>query len=112
MSRFLRPRCDRSDRHGSIPADEATRILSQLATEEGVYYLVAGLPEPLITEARRLADRHGLRTLDAVQLATALAIFEEATAVGLPLTFVSADLELNAAATQEGLPVANPESYP
>jgi hypothetical protein len=60
-----------------------------------------------------LAQTHGLRGYDAVQLAAALEVNALCVASGLPtLTFVCADVELNAVATSEGLLVENPNNYP
>jgi hypothetical protein len=48
-----------------------------------------------------------------VQLASATALHAVRSASGLPaLTFVSADTELNAAATAEGMPVDDPNLHP
>src|SRR6266550_1724751 len=62
-------------------------------------YEVVGLTERMIEEASELAQRHGLRAYDAVQLAVALNTNRIVLQVeSTPLTFVSADLELNLAA--------------
>ena len=71
----------------------------------------------LIFHAVNLADKHSLRGYDAVQLATALEVYARLVALSVdfnhtPLTFVSADNELNAAAVSEGLNVENPNNYP
>jgi predicted nucleic acid-binding protein len=68
---------------------------------------------PLILRATTLAESYALRGYDAVQLAAALTIHDERVAAGLPtLTLVSADNDLNAAATAEGLAVDNPNNHP
>jgi hypothetical protein len=60
-----------------------------------------------------LARSHGLRAYDAVQLATALDIHREHRQASLaPITLVSADQELNAAAATEGLAVDDPLAHP
>ena len=60
-----------------------------------------------------LAEKHGLRGYDAVQLAAAQAINNLCIANDLhPLTFISADKELNTAAANEGLLVENPNNHP
>jgi uncharacterized protein len=60
-----------------------------------------------------LAERHGLRGYDAVQLASAITIKDVQAALGLPISvFVSADKRLNAAASAEGLIVENPNDHP
>lgn len=60
----------------------------------------------------RLAERHGVRGYDAVQLAAARATDAVARSVGTPATLVSADLELNAAAAAEGIAVEDPNNHP
>jgi uncharacterized protein len=56
-----------------------------------------------------LAEMHALRGDDAVQLAAAVEVHAWGDILGLPvLTLVSADKELNVAATAQGLAVENP----
>jgi hypothetical protein len=60
-----------------------------------------------------LTETHGLRAYDAVQLAAALELQATRTAAGLvPLTLVSADQDLNAAATASGMRVEDPNLHP
>ena len=60
-----------------------------------------------------LARKHGLRAYDAVQLAAALDVSRLYQPPGAnPITLVSADQELNAAATAEGLAVDDPNAHP
>jgi hypothetical protein len=67
----------------------------------------------VIDSAMRVAERHGLRGYDAVQLAGAMAITAPSQAAGAgPITLVSSDLELNAAALLEGLFVEDPNAHP
>ncbi len=59
-----------------------------------------------------LAERHGLRGYDAVQLAAALTLHEQCLALGLPtLLVVTADQELNAVVLAVGLTVDDPNSH-
>jgi predicted nucleic acid-binding protein len=61
----------------------------------------------------RLAEAHGLRAYDAVQLAAALELNHRWLAFGQGgITLVSADQELNAAAAVEGLPIEDPTLHP
>lgn len=70
------------------------------------------ISESLIKEAANLAKKHALRGYDAVQLAAALETEKERIALGLsPLTLLSADTDLNAAAISEGLTVDNPNNH-
>ena len=58
--------------------------------------------------AAHLTQRHPLKAYDAVQLAVALRYARILAAFGFPLTFVSGDATLLAAAQAEGLPTENP----
>ena len=61
----------------------------------------------------QLANAHALRAYDAVQLAAALELEARWQAAGMgSITLVSADQDLNAAATAEGLIVEDPNAYP
>lgn len=68
---------------------------------------------PLLLEhAERLAETHGLRGYDAVQLATAIEANAERTSMKLsPLVFLTADKDLLIAAPAESLAVDNPELH-
>ena len=76
-------------------------------------YQIVEVTDALVNTAMTLAERHSLRGYDAVQLAAALELQTALTASGLPaLTLVSADAELNTAATAEGLTIEDPNLYP
>jgi predicted nucleic acid-binding protein len=67
----------------------------------------------LIVKAADLAEKYALRGYDAVQLAAAITSNNARISIGASgLIFVSADKELNNAATVEGLTVENPNDYP
>lgn len=72
--------------------------LRRFRTESGAFDVVE-LGEELATEATELAVRDGLRTLDAIQLAAALALPGEA------LALASWDDRLRAAAASHGIAV-------
>ena len=59
-----------------------------------------------------LARKHGLRAYDAVQLAAMREVTQlyQMTDLG-PVTLISADRELNAAASDEGLAVDDPSVH-
>ena len=60
-----------------------------------------------------VARKHGLRAYDAVQLTAALKVDQLNRDDGFgPVTLVSADRELNAAAAVEGLVVDDPTTHP
>jgi predicted nucleic acid-binding protein len=72
-------------------------------------YLTVPLDSRVLAQARTLVGRYPLRTLDAIQLAsaqTAGAILSE------PVTFISSDRNLLAAASAEGLPTVDPLIHP
>ena len=62
----------------------------------------------MLQRAALLADTHALRGYDAVQLAAAMEVRLQVPA----LILVSADTELNSAATAEGMPVEDPNTHP
>ncbi len=76
-------------------------------------FSVFKLTDFVIHSAVNLAKNYHLRGYDAVQLASALEIERELALFNLPpITFVSADNELNSAAQSEGLQIENPNNYP
>lgn len=68
-------------------------------------YRVIALTSPILEQARQLIISHPLRTLDAIQLASALAA---AQIMQVTPVFVAADHRLLAAATAAGFTVENP----
>lgn len=73
---------------------------------------IVGLTDQMIKEAATLAEKHGLRAYDAVQLAAALDSSNAISQVEqTQLMLVSADLELNAAAAAEGLNIEDPNNH-
>lgn len=101
----------RRKRSGTLlPADAATAI-ANFRSHLGVEYAVIDISRLLIRRAADLAEQHGLRAYDAVQLACATQVQNERRACGMAgLILVSADLALNAAARAEGLIVADPNT--
>lgn len=71
-------------------------------------YRIVEMTASLLQRAALLADLHALRGYDAVQLAAAIEVRLQVPA----LILVSADTELNTAATAEGLPVEDPNTHP
>jgi len=72
-------------------------------------YLVIPVDDKAWLRARDLALKHPVRSLDAIQLASAL---EAAQALGAKPVFVSADERLLAVAAAEGFSVDNPNIHP
>ncbi|MEK6285356.1 MAG: type II toxin-antitoxin system VapC family toxin [Acidobacteriota bacterium] len=76
-------------------------------------YEVASLTMNIVDHAMKLAEAHGLRGYDSIQLATALAVQSELASAGVSnFAFVSADADLNSAAQAEGLSVDDPNNHP
>ncbi len=98
----------RRRRLGSLSPAEATRALIAFGQDLASHYRIIEIAVPLLQEASRLADAHVLRAYDAVQLAAALHLRRLDPA----LILVSADLELNAAASIEGIAVDDPNNHP
>ncbi len=99
-------------RGGEI-TDEARRSYLDLLIYDCAHcYHLIPTERPTIERAVDLAQQHYLRGYDAVQLACALAANDRLTAAGLPpLTFVSADDGLVAAAIAQQLLAENPNRY-
>ena len=83
---------------------EYRRFVSQFVSR----YTVIPLTTADLEYAADLTQHHPLKAYDAVQLAVALRYADILAALGLPLTFVSGDAALLAAARAEGLPTENP----
>ena len=103
----------RKARMGSITLQDAMAAIAAFKSHFRTDYLVVLLTAAIIERAMDLAEKHGLRGYDAVQLASALTVQDELGANGVSLTvFVSADTNLNKAAQTEGLAVENPQDHP
>lgn len=102
----------RARRGATTPGDAATALTSfRLDFARDFYRVPVDLTT--ISRAMDLAEGHGLRGYDAVQLATALQLEVQAVRTGLGrLVFISADAHLNAAAAAEGLAVDDPNAHP
>jgi len=95
-------------RLGSITPRDAATAVADFQLDFARQYRVVEVSAGLVAQAATLARRHALRGYDAVQLAAALEIH----ATDSSLTLLSADAELNTAATAEGLSVEDPNSHP
>jgi predicted nucleic acid-binding protein len=103
----------RRQRGGSLSAAQAGAILGHFRRHLAQRYVIVEVTPPLAAAAILSARRHGLRAYDAVQLAAAHEANRIYRTAGLgPVTLVSADQELNAAATAEGLTVEDPNAHP
>ena len=102
----------RRARGGTILPADAAAACAQFRADLSVDYQIVDLTSLVRSHAMLVAETHGLRAYDAVQLASALAVHQERSTAGLPtLTFVSADTELNGVAAAEGLTVDDPNTH-
>ena len=98
---------------GGISTATAKAAISQLQYDFDNQYQTVELNEAVVLRAVTVVQAHALRAYDGLQLAVALELNAERSAIGLPaLTFVSSDHDLNAAAAGEGLPVEDPNAHP
>ena len=103
----------RRERAGSLSQADATLLRSSFRTDFASKYQVVEVDNPLVNHAMRLAETHGLRGYDAIQLAACLYANQSLVARGQPgLTLLSADEELNVGAKAEGINVENPNLHP
>jgi uncharacterized protein len=102
----------RRARLGDIAAADVAAALAQFRQDfAGVYRMVEITPT-LVTRAMDFAETYALHGYDAVQLAAAVEVHTRGDILGLPvLTLVSADGDLNVAATAEGLAMENPNMH-
>jgi uncharacterized protein len=103
----------RRSRGGSVSTTDAAAVCRQLRSDLQIEYQILEITDLIIETGMNLAELHGLRGYDAVQLAAGCALNKLCLSNNLPaVIFVSADKELNAAASREGLVVENPNDYP
>jgi uncharacterized protein len=99
----------RRRRGRTISAPQASSILSRFRKHLAGRYTILELTPALLTDAMKQANTHELRAYDAVQLA---AVVELNRLSQGGIVFVSADQDLNGAATAEGLTVEDPGGRP
>jgi hypothetical protein len=97
----------------TISAADAARAIATFKIQFRNQFKAVRVTDTLVNDAMLLAEKHGLRGYDAIQLASALFIEAKMTARGVgPLTLISADGDLNQAAQAEGLLVDDPNQHP
>jgi hypothetical protein len=96
-------------REGTLPAANASRIETRFLSHVARDYLVVSADGPTLAAARLLVHGYPLRTLDAIQLASARIA---ATTLSEPITFLGSDRVLLAAARAIGLPTDDPLVHP
>jgi predicted nucleic acid-binding protein len=99
----------RRARSGSISTTDAAAVCNQFRNDFQIEYQIIEITESIIISGMTLAETHGLRGYDAIQLAAGCTVNSLCIASGLaPTVLVSADSELNVAASNEGLVIENP----
>lgn len=102
----------KQNRMGILTVSELDRSIKRLARGNEFRFIFAEVNQTVMESATLMALRHGLRGFDAVQLATAIEIHSQRSSLGASqINFVSADNNLNLAATAEGLHVENPNLH-
>jgi predicted nucleic acid-binding protein len=98
---------------GSISPSDAAAAIALFRYHFTHNYAVAEVSSDLILSAMHVAETHGLRGYDSVQLAAALEVRADCVALGVPgPILISADVELNTAAIAEGLAIDDPNLHP
>jgi predicted nucleic acid-binding protein len=99
-------------RQGLLRTDLYEGLLLDLRRDARDQYLLVDIDQAIVDQAMQLTRLRKLRGYDAVHLACALFLNGTLTGKGLPaLTLLSADRELLAAASDEGLPADDPNSH-
>ena len=102
----------RRHREGTVPTADYATVIQAFTAHSATEYEYVELDLKVVFLARDLLERYPLRAYDAVQLASSLVANRALVASNLPpLTFVSADERLNAAAAAEDLAIENPNQY-
>ena len=99
-------------RAGSVSSLDAVIGMNNFNHDFVHQYRVIEILPALTRRAASLAQTHGLRAYDAVQLAAALELNTDRISLGLSaVTLISSDAALNAAAVVEGLAVDDPNAH-
>ena len=102
----------RRQRRSQITSPDAAVALLAFRRDFPSGYLVIEIAASVVAKAMDLAERHGLRGFDSVQLAIALELRDQCRLAGLPEpTFITADNDLNMAAAAEGLAIDDPNNH-
>lgn len=92
----------RARRQMRISEEEQYRRIVQALNRDWPSYVVIALSNMVVRQAGDLAEKHGLRGYDAVQLASALELERR---IGIKITFSSWDEALRRAAEADGLTI-------
>ncbi len=96
-----------------LSVTDRDRFIARFYQQALQRYVVVDLNRQILVRAASLCQTHPLRAYDAVQLACALTRRDDDLAAGEPAPiFVSADVNLLAVASTEGLTAENPNDHP
>lgn len=99
----------RRRKEGTISATDAATLENDFLVHLERDYLIVPMESAILLQARTYVKTYTLRALDSIQLASA----EHAkTLLSDPISFISADNNLLAAAAAEGFVIDNPNNYP
>lgn len=102
----------RRARRGDISFVSAANATTKFRQDFRMLFDFVDATDQVIDRAMSYCEQHALRGYDAVQLASALAVQRERSLLSLPpVTFISADLDLLAAATAEGMTTDDPNRH-
>lgn len=99
----------RLQRQNYLTTNAAIALQSNFLMHVEHEYLTVPFDSQIISRARLLVGQYKLRTLDALQLASAI---EATVTLNESMVFVSGDNDLLAAAQAEGFVIDNPYSHP
>jgi predicted nucleic acid-binding protein len=103
----------RRARGGSLAPADATTAKQAFRHDLATAYQIIEVTPELANRAMLMAEQHGLRGYDAIQLAAGVEVHMRYLAAGLPaVTCLSADTELNTAGIAEGLTIEDPNAHP
>lgn len=96
-------------RDGVLTPSDANALRNDFLLHGNNEYLIVLVETNVLNQAARLVDQYPLRTLDAIQLASAI---QAVNVLALPMTFISGDKNLLAAAAGEGFGIDDPNAHP
>lgn len=100
-------------RGGFIAPTAYKNARADLTADAQNEYVLVTVDRLIVNEAIELTSRYRLRGYDAIHLACALRLNQTLMTHQLPsIIFISADTDLLAAVTAEGLPTDNPNHHP
>ena len=90
----------RKRRERAVSPKDYRRIVREFDDDWDHYFVVLDVTEPLVKRAAQLADKHGLRGYDAIQLSSAIVLRDQS---GEAVSFCCFDGRLLRASRREGL---------